>query len=241
MQDIFRNRVKEKKAAPARRRDNVIMTEKTTNRPAGKDRYSARRAILRVAFIGVMAAMTFVVTLLRFPFFGSKIHLGNAVCLLSGILLGGLDGGLSAGIGSFLNDMTSGYPLWEALITFASKFLMAFVAGVITRRLRSSDVTLAAPGEKTYRYAPFYVLPVVAAVAGSLTYIAAYVAKHLVLQLFIYQTGTAAAMAVVVSKLPASFINAAASVCVVPPLCYALVPALLHVAGYRRYLTDRER
>ena len=41
----------------------------------------------QLAFVGVMAAMVYVVTLFRFPLLGSKVHFANAVCLLAGMLI----------------------------------------------------------------------------------------------------------------------------------------------------------
>ena len=57
-------------------------------------------SVFNITFIAMMAAMIYVVTLFRFPLLGSKVHFANAFCLLSGILLGPLQGGLAAGIGS---------------------------------------------------------------------------------------------------------------------------------------------
>ena len=54
-------------------------------------------SVLNISFMAMMAAMVYVVTLFRFPLLGSKVHFANAVCLLSGILLGPLQGGLAAG------------------------------------------------------------------------------------------------------------------------------------------------
>ena len=48
-----------------------------------------RHPAYRLAFVGVMAALVYVVTLFRFPLLGSKVHFANAMCLLSGLLLGG--------------------------------------------------------------------------------------------------------------------------------------------------------
>ena len=56
----------------------------------------------RIVLIGVMAAMIVVVTFFRFPLLGSKIHFANAMCLLAGLLLGPVGGGLAARKGSFL-------------------------------------------------------------------------------------------------------------------------------------------
>ena len=62
----------------------------------------------RIVFIAVMAAIVCVVTFFRFPLLGSKVHLANAMCLLSGLLFGPVGGGLAAGLGSGLYDVLFG-------------------------------------------------------------------------------------------------------------------------------------
>ena len=85
-----------------------------------------------LAFIGVMAAIIYVVTMFRIPLGQSKIHLANAICLLSGLLLGPLSGGLASGLGSALYDaLAGGYDFVNVLITFVSKFAMAGVCALI--------------------------------------------------------------------------------------------------------------
>ena len=70
-----------------------------------------------LTFVGVMAAIIYVVTLFRFPLLGSKVHFANAVCLLSGMLLGPWWGGAAAGLGSALYDaFGGGYDLINVLI-----------------------------------------------------------------------------------------------------------------------------
>ena len=104
-------------------------------------------SVFNITFIAMMAAMVYVVTLFRFPLLGSKVHFANAVCLLSGILLGPLQGGLAAGIGSAFYDAVTGYDLINVLITFVSKFAMAWVCGKLMgsrEKTRRIDRTLLA-------------------------------------------------------------------------------------------------
>lgn len=92
-----------------------------------KDRHPA----YHLALVGVMAALVYVVTMFRFPLLGSKVHFANAMCLLAGLLLGGGYGGAAAGLGSALYDLLAGgYDPLQALITFVSKFAMAWVCAV---------------------------------------------------------------------------------------------------------------
>ena len=95
---------------------------------ANTNRYSTTR----IAFIGVMAAIIVVVTFFRFPLLGSKVHFANAMCLLAGLLLGPVGGGLAAGIGSFLYDILfGGYDVVQGCITFVSKFSMAWICAML--------------------------------------------------------------------------------------------------------------
>ena len=46
--------------------------------------------LVQIVYIGVMAALVCAVTFFRFPLLGSKVHFANAMCLLSGLLMGGV-------------------------------------------------------------------------------------------------------------------------------------------------------
>ncbi len=204
------------------------MTSPNTNTDLHPRRRAAYLTVYRLAFIGVMAALVYVVSMFRFPFLGSKVHFGNTMCLLSGLLLGPVTGGLSAGLGSLLTDLLGGYPFWEALITFASKFAMAAVAGLIghtlCRRFHGKRALTAG-------------LTVTASVLGAWVYVGLYMAKHFVLQYLLYQVGLEATLAVMVSKFPASAINALFAMVCAPILGLALRPVLLRIPAYRRLET----
>ena len=169
--------------------------------------------LTRLVFGAVMAAMVYVVTLFRIPFLGSKIHFANAVCLLCGIFLGPVNGGLAAGLGSALYDVTlGGYDFINALITFVSKFAMAWVCGKIVGRPQSK----AAP----------VVRLITGCVSGALTYVVLYMAKTFVYQKFVYGFPIDAVGLTMYSKLIPSLINALASVIAAPIFYHAVRPAL---------------
>ena len=167
----------------------------------------------RLVFISVMAAIICVVTLLRFPLLGSKVHFANALCLLAGMLFGGVGGGLAAGLGSALYDgLLGGYDIFQCLITFVSKFLMAFICA----RIAWGG---GARAERHGRNA-------VACVAGALSYVALYMLKTFVYQKFIYAYPADAVWLTMLGKLPASLINSAVAMIAAPILYAGLLPAL---------------
>ena len=167
----------------------------------------------RITFTAVMAAMIYVLTMFRFPFLGSKLHFANALCLLSGLLLGPVYGGLAAGLGSGLYDaLAGGYGLVEALITFVSKFAMAYVCGMIAHLAHERK----GKPDRT----------VLACVAGALTYVALYMLKTFIFNAFVYGYPLSTVGATMVSKLVPSLINAVFAFICAPIFYHAVVPAL---------------
>lgn len=163
--------------------------------------------LFQMVFAGALAAMVYVVTLFRFPVLGSKVHFANAVCLLSGMLLGPVWGGCAAGIGSALYDAFAGYDFINVLITLVSKFAMAWVCGWLMDRLKKGEHRL----DRT----------LLAAIAGALTYVALYMIKS-----YIFGVIAGNGWAAVVSKFPASIINAGAAIVAAPIFFHAVLPAL---------------
>lgn len=170
-------------------------------------------SIYKIAFIGVMAAVVCVVTFFRFPFLGSKVHFANAMCLLSGLLFGPVGGGLAAGLGSAIYDAAfGGYDVLQSLITFVSKFLMAFVCALIARTSRE---------EKTGK-----VRLVLGTLVGALTYVALYMLKSFVFKHWVDGIPMEGMWLVMSGKLIPSLINAAFGVAASIVLYAAIAPAL---------------
>lgn len=165
-----------------------------------------------ISFAAMMAAMVYVVTLFRFPLLGSKVHFANAVCLLSGMLLGPVTGGVAAGLGSALYDAFGGYDVVNVLITFVSKFAMAFVCGAIMHRSDSRKGRV----DRT----------VLASVAGALTYVFLYMLKTFIYNRFVYGYPMDAVWATVLSKFIPSLINAGVAIVAAPVFYHAVLPAL---------------
>ena len=96
-----------------------------------------------IVIVGVMAAGVFVITSvvkigpIPTPAGPTQIKLGNAFCLLAGMLFGGIRGGLAAGIGSALFDLTN-----PAFVSSAP-FTLYFGKSVIVLMMAGSNFTAA--------------------------------------------------------------------------------------------------
>ena len=169
--------------------------------------------IQTIVYIAVLAAVVCVVTLFRFPLLGSRVHFANAMCLLSGLLMGPVAGGLAAGFGSALYDgLLGGYDFIQCAITFVSKFAMAWVCARIA--------FFGGREAKTHGW------NIAACVIGALTYVVLYMLKTFVYQMFVYGYPMETVWLTMGSKLPASLINAVAAMIAAPILYTALRPAL---------------
>ena len=178
-------------------------------------------SVTKIVFIAMLAAVVCVVTFFRFPLLGSKVHFANTMCLLSGLLMGPVGGGLAAGFGSALYDaLWGGYDIIQCLITFVSKFIMAWLCAKI-----------AFSGG---REAKNHGWNVAACIIGALSYVALYMLKTFVYQRFIYGFPADAVWATMLSKLPASVLNAVAAMIAAPILYAALRPALEKAGQLRK-------
>lgn len=183
------------------------------------------------AFIGVMAAAAFVSNFLSIPVGTSRVHLGNAVPLLSGMLFGGPLGALAAGLGSALFDLVYGFvdpvsggavpPVAEALVTFVNKGLMALVCGVIVNDRRNT--------------APRAVVTYIGAIAGALLYVALFLIKT---NLYSLAFTPHLLFAVVPARAVTSSINAAIAV-LLAPFLYHFLSLALDRSGLREAIGPR--
>ena len=167
----------------------------------------------RIVFVGVMAAIVFVITYLRIPLFGSKLSIANAFCLLSGLLFGPVTGGLAAGLGSFIYDMVGGYDFVQALITFVSKGAMAYICAVI------AQTYIKDKPENNTKIA-------IGSIVGAFSYVVLYMLKTFVYGKFVDGLTMDGTWAKMISKLPASAINAVAALILAPILYKAVAPTL---------------
>ena len=91
-----------------------------------------KEALFKVILTALFAALCFVGVLIRIPLpTGAFVHLGNMICILAALLIGGLYGGIAGSLGMGLFDLTHGYLGAGLLRTFLLKFLMGFIAGTL--------------------------------------------------------------------------------------------------------------
>ncbi|MBC8547643.1 ECF transporter S component [Clostridiaceae bacterium NSJ-31] len=169
--------------------------------------------------VGVLAALIFVCTMfikigpIPTPVGATQIKVANALCLMGGMLFGGVRGGLAAGIGSMFFDLLNPAFVESAPYTLVFFFLMAFVCGVVSH--------LGGRAGKDWRY------NLLGAIAGQVTYLILNFGKKILLLVLAGSTfGAAAACAV---SFATSCINAVIavilSVLLAPVLRSALVRA----------------
>ena len=169
----------------------------------------------RICFIGLMAAIVFVVNYLRIPFMGTQLHMTNALCVLCGLLFGPGAGFLAAGLGSGLYDIVAGWGA-ECIITFINKGAIALVAGLIAYKAGRSEKLGRAEQARI----------IIGSVLGALAYVALYMLKTFIFGKFIDGLTMDAVTVKLLSKLPGSLMNAAFAFIVAPILFNALRPAL---------------
>lgn len=163
--------------------------------------------------IGLMAALVFVLSYISIPLGGTaRIHMGNIMCLLSGILFGPFVGGMASGLGSMIFDLTNPVYAPEFWITFITKFAMGFVSGL-----------LYAKGFKNLSHGLRLTL---SSLIGSLTYIVLYLSKTLFVGRYVTGLMGDALWAQFTLKATSSLINGAIAVvgCII--LANVLQPVL---------------
>lgn len=182
-------------------------------------------SVYYIALVAVLAALVFVGNWLSVPIpvaVGdvSRIHLGNVFCLLAGFLAGPIGGGLAAGIGGGLYDLLNPAYIASAPFTFVFKFLLAAVCGWIAWAGGNR-------GENHKRN-------ILAAVAGSVTYIVLYLGKSFIQGLLLgSELGTV--LTALATKLATSGANAVIAVIVSVPFC-AAVKLALNKSGFTKKL-----
>lgn len=96
--------------------------------------------IHRIAAIAMLAALSYVVfTFLQIKISlpggdATSIHLGNAVCVLGALLMGGFAGGLGGAIGMTIGDLLDPIYIVYAPKTFILKLCIGLIVGLVAHR-----------------------------------------------------------------------------------------------------------
>ena len=171
----------------------------------------------KIVLAAMMAALTIVGSAIRVTIpvdiaGNTSFHLGNIMCALSGILLGPWLGGLAAGLGSFLYDMTNPAYIDEAWLTFLMKGAYGLFPGLVMMLWKDNWGVIKAG---------------IAASAGAIVYAVAYLFKTYYWKgILISGLTHEAALVAVVGKIPATVFNAAVAILFAPILAVAIRKAL---------------
>ena len=175
-------------------------------------------SIQEITLIGLMAAMVYVASaFLQIPIptviGNTRIHMGNVMCLLSGLILGPVWGGMAAGIGSAFFDLTNPAYITSAPFTFIFKFLMAWVCGILYKKWKNCG--------KTVLYSA------IAGAAGAITYVILYLSKNFIEDYILFKLPLQGVMVDIGQKGIVSLANGIIAVIVAVPLSLAIRPAVM--------------
>ena len=133
----------------------------------------------KLILAALFAALSCVATMsIRIPTPGTSgyIHPGDAIVILSGVILGPVWGFLAGGIGSALSDLIGGYFIYVP-ITFVIKGLVALAAGLLYQKVGKNQKS---------RY--------IAVILGGVADIILVAGGYFVCESFIYGAGAAASI-----------------------------------------------
>lgn len=133
----------------------------------------------KLILAALFAALSCVATMsirIPTPGTGGYIHPGDAIVILSGVILGPVWGFFAGGIGSALSDLIGGYFVYVP-ITFVIKGLVALAAGLLYQKVGKSQKS---------RYA--------AVVLGGVADIILVAGGYFICEYFIYGAGAAASI-----------------------------------------------
>lgn len=133
----------------------------------------------KLILAALFAALSCVATMsirIPTPGTGGYIHPGDAIVILSGVILGPVWGFLAGGIGSALSDLIGGYFIFVP-ITFVIKGLVALAAGLLYQKVGKNQKS---------RY--------IAVILGGVADIILVAGGYFVCEFFIYGAGAAASI-----------------------------------------------
>jgi len=175
-------------------------------------RFSTKKIVLIAMFGALVFVSNYIQFMIPLGVGGeTRIHLGNAFCLLSAFLLGGVGGGLAAGIGTLFFDLLTGNAVY-APFYMVFKFVLAFVCGMISWSF----------GKKANSAMKKKIINLIAATAGSLAYMPLHLTFKLIEDLQFKEIEMGAALTLLGSRAVVSSINAVIAVAFSVLLFYAI-------------------
>lgn len=178
--------------------------------------------VQQIVLTGLFAALSYVVfTFLQFKIMlpggdATSIHLGNAVCVLGALILGGFYGGLGGALGMTIGDLFDPIYIVYAPKTFILKLCIGLITGFVAHKI--GHINIEKNSKKVFRYV------VASAICGLLFNVifdplVGYFYKLLIL-------GKPAAELMIVYNIGSSAFNAVASTIVSVTVYMSLRPAL---------------
>lgn len=134
------------------------------------------KKLILAALFAALACVATMSIRIPTPGTGGYIHPGDAIVILSGVILGPVWGFLAGGIGSALSDLIGGYFVYVP-ITFVIKGLVALASGLLYQKIGKTQKS---------RYT--------AVILGSVADIILVAGGYFVCEYFIYGTGAAASI-----------------------------------------------
>ena len=183
--------------------------------------------VYKIALVGLFAALSYVVFTflqIKIPLPGgdaTSIHLGNAVCVIGALILGGVYGGLGGAIGMTIGDLFDPIYIVYAPKTFILKFCIGLITGLIAHKI--GHISTTNDNKKVLKY-------VILASIGGLLFnvifdpLVGYVYKLLIL-------GKPAAELTLAWNVLSTSINAVTST-IVSVIVYMALRSALKRAGY---------
>lgn len=167
---------------------------------------SKLKKIVMAALFAAFACVATMSIRIPTPGTGGYIHPGDAIVILSGVILGPVWGLLAAGIGSAMADLIGGYFIYVP-ITFVIKGVVAFAAGVLYQKVGKTS-------QSSY----------IAVILGGVADIVLVAGGYFLCEIFLYSTAAALA------SVPANIIQGIGGL-VISTILY---PVLLAVPDIRR-------
>ena len=179
--------------------------------------------VTRIVTIGLFAALSYVVfTFLQIKIAlpggdATSIHLGNAVCVLGALIMGGLYGGLGGAIGMTIGDLLDPVYIIYAPKTFILKLCIGLITGLVAHCI--GKINTLTDSKKIFKWA------LIASISGLLFNVifdplVGYFYKLVIL-------GKPAAELTLAWNITATSINAVISTVAAVAVYMALRPALL--------------